>query len=389
MSSPTNPLTAAEALQQEGTVTKAAQLLNIPRTTFYSRLVSEIKSAPLPKLDIVEEHQLRRKVKELQLEAREAVARAAAEHKRAETISGFVESRLDPPEWLVRSPRGKTNRATITAFLSDTHFDEVVDPADMNGVNAYNREIAELRLRKFFDNTIMLARDYIAGVKLDGLVLPLGGDMVSGNIHEELERTNDAPILDTCVHWAEQICAGIELLLKFYLRIYIPCVVGNHGRLRKRPQYKVRAKDNYDWLIYKMVEKYFHNDSRVSFSIPEGPDCRYSIYSTRFLLTHGDQFTGGNGIGGIAVPIMRGDAKKQKREVALGRPYDHMLIGHWHQNRNLGTVFINGTTKGYDEFAAAHNFEFEPPQQALFVTTPERGVTIHAPIFVRSKQEKW
>jgi hypothetical protein len=382
---------AIEALRQTGSIAKAAKVLGIPRTTTYSRVVNEIVAGgtSVPVLDIVEEHALRLQNKQLKRERDDAVARALEETQRNEYVETLAGVKLDPPEWLIQKPKGRTHHGIITAFFSDPHFDEVVRASEMNGVNAYNRQIANLRLQEFFQGAIKLTRDYIAGIKIDGLVLPLGGDMVSGNIHEELERTNEAPILDTCVYWSEQLAAGIEMLAKFFPKVHIPCVTGNHGRLRKKPQYKQRARDNYDWLIYQILKKEFRHNERITFDIPDGSDCRYNVYTTRMLLTHGDQFSGGNGIGGIAVPIMRGDAKKQKRESALGRSYDYMLIGHWHQRRNLGSVLINGSLKGYDEFAAGNNFDFEPPQQSMWVTTPERGVTIETPIMVQSKQEKW
>jgi len=364
-------------------------------TTTGAQVLSKLEAAaPMPeapKIDVVQEHALFRKVRRLEAENKELIARAALESGRAEAFSVADDVKLDPPEWLIHLASNKTNHGTITTFLSDTHFDEVVNPAEVNEVNAYNRDIATLRLRKFFDNSIMLVRDYIAGVKIDGLVLQLGGDMVSGNIHEELERTNDAPILDTCVYWAEQIAAGMEQQLKFFSNIFVPCVTGNHGRMRKRPQYKTRARDNFDWLIYKMLEKHFRGESRITFMIPDGPSARFNVYDKRHHLVHGDEFSGGNGIGGIAVPILRGDALKQKTEVAVGTPYDFMSIGHWHTRCTLGggSVRINGTTKGYDEFTQGNRLGYQEPQQSLWMNTPERGITVDMPIFVRDKNEKW
>lgn len=373
-----------------GSLQKAAGNLGIGVTSLRCKLIQEILSHETQSIGILEEHTLQKRIKALEAKNKELVDTVVMGDEYRKMLDTIADTQLAPPEWLVHKPSGKTHHATITTFLSDTHFDERVRASEMNGVNAYNRNIAEIRLRRFFTASIKLTRDYIAGVKIDGLVLPLGGDMVTGNIHEELERTNDAPILDTCLHWAEQIAAGIEMQLnsKLFPKVFIPCVTGNHGRIRSKPQYKNRARDNYDWLIYQILAKHFRNDSRVSFMIPDGPDCYYDVYTTRNLLTHGDQFSGGNGIGGIAVPIMRGDAKKQKASTAVGRSYDIMQIGHWHQRKDLGSVLINGSLKGYDEYALGHSFDFELPQQSLWVTTPERGKTISAPIYVMSQEEK-
>jgi len=50
---------------------------------------------------------------------------------------------------------------------------------------------------------------------------------------------------------------------------------------------------------------------------------------------------------------------------------------------------VNGSLKGYDEFAANSNFDFEPPQQAFWLTDPHHGKTIDAPIHVLDKNEYW
>jgi hypothetical protein len=49
------------------------------------------------------------------------------------------------PRWLTPKSPAKGHRATLNLLLTDTHFDEVVDPAQIDGLNAYNREIAVMR----------------------------------------------------------------------------------------------------------------------------------------------------------------------------------------------------------------------------------------------------
>jgi hypothetical protein len=44
--------------------------------------------------------------------------------------------------------------------------------------------------------------------------------------------------------------------------------------------------------------------------------------------------------------------------------------------------------KGYDEFAFGHNLRPEPAQQAFWVTSPEYGPTIHAPVHVQKRAEE-
>jgi hypothetical protein len=67
-----------------------------------------------------------------------------------------------------------------------------------------------------------------------------------------------------------------------------------------------------------------------------------------------------------------------------------MWCGHWHQLVQTPGLIVNGSLKGVDEYAFINNFGYEQPQQALAVITPERGITIQAPIFcVDRKKEGW
>jgi len=53
----------------------------------------------------------------------------------------------DPPRWVRPKKRYKKKAAMPCLLLSDLHLDEVVDPDVVEGVNAYDREIAEYRFR--------------------------------------------------------------------------------------------------------------------------------------------------------------------------------------------------------------------------------------------------
>jgi hypothetical protein len=67
--------------------------------------------------------------------------------------------------------------------------------------------------------------------------------------------------------------------------------------------------------------------------------------------------------------------------------YDTMLIGHWHQYTHLGRLIVNGSLKGYDEYAYNSGFPFETPQQALWLTHPKYGITYRMPVYVDRVRE--
>jgi hypothetical protein len=204
----------------------------------------------------------------------------------------------------------------------------------------------------------------------------LGGDIFSGGIHDELAQTNADTMFGSVLHWSEQLTSALTVLAEHFGTVHVPVVVGNHGRMTRKSRAKLRARDNLDWLVGNMVARQFVDVPEVTFDIGDAADAEVSVYSHRYLLTHGDQTGGGGGIGGIWPPIMRMAARKRNRY-----QFDTLVCGHWHQYINGPGIIVNGSTKGFDEYAAVSNFAPERAQQAFWITTPENGITWSAPIF--------
>lgn len=316
------------------------------------------------------------------------------EFKRVSEIASLLEPthghRTNPPKWLTPKPSSKAHRGTVNLVLSDLHLDEVVRPEEVNFVNAYNRRIAELRLRRTFEKACTIPRDYLAGIAYDGIVLHLAGDTFSGDIHEELAQSNEDHAFGSLLYWLDHFIAGIRMLVEVYGKVHIVSVPGNHDRTTRKPIHKGRVMTSLHYLFSKMLEREFKGDKRVTWDIPQTPDVITRQYNFTTLTTHGDRFRGGQGIGGILVPILRGDARMRQRQQAVEQPYDLLVMGHFHQYVNGPGVLINGSLKGYDEYAFNNAFAFEPPQQALFVVTPEQGDMLHLPIRCMKKgEERW
>lgn len=329
-----------------------------------------------------------RQTRTLQSEV-EAKSKALEEvHQRLRFAEMLDAAPIDPPKWL--SPKRPSRKKGIAcAMLTDAHFDEVVRAEEVGGLNKYNRRIAEMRLQRFTEQTIKLARDYVKGIDYDGLTLFIGGDLFSGNIHEELKETNEATLMASLVHWIEPIIAMLKLLKKEFGKLFVACTIGNHGRNTRKPRAKQRAEDNVEWAFWRIIQREMEPEG-VRFSVPTSMDTRVEILGTHFLLTHGDQFSGGSGISGMFSPLMLGKYRKTVREMAAGVDFDWLIMGHFHQLWFGNGIIVGGSLKGYDEYAYSKNLAPEPPQQAFWVVDPTHGVTIRAPILAGDrKAEKW
>lgn len=332
----------------------------------------------------------RRRIKALETQVRARDAELSELKRLLDFTTAIDSAKVKPPKWLL-PPKGKAGkRAIACAMLTDSHFQEVVAPAEVDWLNAYDDAIAEMRLRAFGTKAIEVGRDHLAGFDYDGFTLMWGGDIFTGTIHDELTETNSMPLYAAVVYWIENLLAVINQLVDFYGRVHNEVTYGNHGRDSKKPRGKGRAQHNIEWLLYRVLERETRHDPRITWHIPDSADTMFSIYSTRFTLTHGDQFRGGSGIAGALSPLLLGSHRKTRRAMASGRPYDVLVMGHFHQYLMLPGIVVGGTMKGTDEYSYLGNFGHQEPQQAFWLTTPERGITFPTPLYVMDRQaEGW
>lgn len=320
----------------------------------------------------------------LEGELRRATAEAAdtAAIKAVIGSLGAQISELTPPAW-TNAPLAKASSPGVpTLMLSDLHWGEVVHPSQVGGVNQYNLAIAHERLRYTVETAIHLCRILDSGMDYPGIVVPLGGDMISGDIHDELTATNELPTIPTVLDLYEQLVGAIDTLADAFGKVFLPCVTGNHGRNTRKIWAKDRHATSFDWLLYQFLAKHFAGDKRITFYVPDGNDALYRVFGTTFNLTHGDRLGhGGDGLIGFLGPVLRGDHKKRSRNAQINRAYDILIFGHWHQYIHMARAVGNGTSKGYDEYAFVENFPFEPPQQALWITHPQHGPTYRMPVY--------
>lgn len=302
------------------------------------------------------------------------------------TIYGLSKQIPDPPKWVLTS-RGKGLSGVPMTMWSDWHYGEVVNAEEVGGVNTFNKKVANQRIKLLTESVIDLAFNHMTEPDYPGLVVCLGGDMISGNIHEEL-RDTQGYIQKDLLDLQEQLITALTILANKFGRLFIPCVIGNHGRTTIKPRHKGRAFESYEWNLYHQLERHFKHDKRFQFLIPNETDAYFSVLGHKFLLTHGDTLGvhGGDGIIGALGPIARGAFKVGRSEANIGRAFDTMIIGHWHTYTPRGDaipVIVNGALKGYDEYARlAMRIPYSRPSQALWFVHEKYGITAQWQVYL-------
>jgi hypothetical protein len=316
------------------------------------------------------------KVSDLQAKLKQASVVQLSENLVREQILGLSQAPLSVPTWTLGAPsRGRTIGIPMTIW-SDWHFGETVFPSQVNGVNEFDLAVAHQRVRLLVDRIVDLLLNHMVNPNYPGIVVCLGGDLVSGGIHDELAQTDAVPIMPIVVDVYGVLIWALQRLAEKFSRVWVIGISGNHGRNTKKIWAKHRNYTNFDWLVCQMLAKHFESDKRFSFYVPDGPDAHVKVFNHSYLFTHGDRLgRGGDGMIGSIGPIHRGALRKQARDSQIAQPFDTLVHGHFHQLSQTQRIIGNGSLIGYNEYAYTEGFAFEIPQQAIWIHHPERGIT--------------
>ena len=264
------------------------------------------------------------------------------------------------------------------ALFSDAHIEETVVPASVLGKNEYNLEIAEERIKNYFNNlATCIIKDNI-----EELIFASLGDTISGFIHDELTQTNGLTPSEATIKAQSLIYSGLNFLCKNTKlnSIKFIGIVGNHSRTTKKIQHSNGYKLSYEWIMYQNIKNMCEiTGLPIDFNIPESEMAVADMPDgNRFIFIHGFQIkSGGNGtVCGIYPALNRLSMKWDKTF-----NQDKIYLGHFHSCVSIPNATVNGSIIGFNAFALSNGFAYEEPAQMYEVYDSERGLLLTRKIY--------
>lgn len=334
------------------------------------------------KLTAVEEHRLRKKVRELEI-LNKALVKDLSD---AQLLTDVVQEAIANPVPGIE-PRERTSglrEGTALAMASDWHIDEVIEPGQVSGRNRYNPAISARRMERFFESVLWAINSQRDTFDIRDLILWLGGDLITNFLHDDNILTNAMSPPEAIAYAKASIADGIRFLLTDprLERIVIPCNDGNHGRMSKRMGSSSRTMMSLEIMLYRMLAQDFAHEPRVQFIIAEGEHVYLDVYGRTIRFAHGDSIKYSGGIGGITIPIMKALASWNTIRHA-----DLSCIGHFHQRLVLPDLMVNGSLIGYGPFSLTIRARFEPPSQNFSILEPKRFRSVDLPLWVSERDD--
>lgn len=305
-----------------------------------------------------------------------ALKRIDAERDRA---SRLVElSGITAKPMKARKASTSKNAATVIVALSDWHVEEEVRSETVNGLNAFDLDVCERRIDELAERFGHLLEHERQLVRVDRVVVWLGGDFISGHIHPDTaELAQLAPLAAT--RWAgERLRGFLDMVAGMAREVIVVTSSGNHGRSTEKLRVGTELDHSFEHDLY-IRQAAEERNKNVRWQVGGGYLNVLDLDGFKVRFHHGHAIRYGGGVGGIAIPTAKAIAAWDRVEHA-----DLTVFGHWHQFSWLraGRYVSNGSLIGHSAYATRIKAAYEPPCQAMIVVDHGRQeVTRAMPIF--------
>lgn len=329
-------------------------------------------------LDAAEQELQARKQEETIAHLRARVQQAEGQLKNYQESAGGMEELYQSIATSVQAvepyPRVKYERikdpsrpVSLVADLSDLHIGEVVNPAEVEGLNEFNWAIAQDRVFQFAKNLVKWSAVQRRAYPVDELVVLGKGDYISGSIHKELEVTNEFPPPVQAVNAGHLVGEFIAKLAPHFDKVrFVGVGADNHGRLTVKPQAKQKAQNNYSFVTHAVARAELKKHPNVEFIEAQGMKYLADIQGFKFLIEHGDSLKGWAGLPFYG--MQRGMGKEALRRMGSDMGFTYWSMGHWHTPCIIeGRILINGSLSGTSEFDHSCGRHADPCQVSYMV----------------------
>ena len=309
-----------------------------------------------------------------------------------------------PPPFHISKNKSRKPLAAVLD-ISDIHHGEVVSKERTMGLGDFDRALSRGRLAMLAEKTILITKS-VSGHDFSKVVVNLLGDIVSGDIHEELVQFGDGVVTDWVYDIAITLALFILDLAREFPLVEVNGISGNHGRFGKKTNFKADATNNWDMVVYQIISLILSDQSNITCQFPNSFAMVVDINQFSSLLLHGQHINSCYGVPYYGImrtatrlsDLININFKKlrdnggivETMEIAKNPlhtaelPFRYIEMGHFHTpavlNNSSVEIILNGSVVGNSEYNITKMAVGQDPTQWLLFAHPEEGYTARWPI---------
>lgn len=246
--------------------------------------------------------------------------------------------------------------ATEVLHISDWHIGEV---DNIGGLNQFNYNIACDRVKTLTNKVISWTKMHRSMYKVDELVIIATGDMISGDIHDELRATNEFPAPEQCVKASMLISKMINELSSVFKKVRIEYIVAdNHSRTTKKMEF-APGTNSYNYIVGTMSKILLRDNSVVEFNVYPEIERIISVEGMKYLITHGNSIRGGQlGLPYYGMTRRLGSEALIRMNMPEDTHFNKIVMGHYHTPLMTNGIEMTGclsSTTAFDHASGRHS----------------------------------
>lgn len=274
-----------------------------------------------------------------------------------ESISNVAPSiKFITEKWRGDGSFRKNHEATEVLHISDWHIGEV---DNIGGFNRFNYSIACERVKTLTNKVLSWTKMHRSMYKVDELVVIATGDMISGEIHDELRRTNEFPAPEQCVKAAMLISKMVNELSSSFKKVRVEYIVAdNHSRTTKKIEF-APGTNSYNYIVGTMAKILLRDNSTVEFNVYPEIQHVVKVEGLQYLITHGNSIRGGfAGIPYYGMNRKLGAEALIRMNMDEDCHFNRIVMGHYHTpflNNGVEMTGCLSSTTAFDHAAGRHS----------------------------------
>lgn len=269
---------------------------------------------------------------------------------------------------------------TAVMQISDGHMGAVQEPAEIEDFNEFNPELCESRQINYATRFIDWVNMHRSSYTINECAIIVTGDLISGDIHEELKITNAFPVTMQVVRAAEVLTKQIAIVAPHFKKVTVHFIVeDNHARLTKKPQMKEAGYNSFNYLVGKMASLYLQNFDNVEFNIYPQFEKVIHVENRQYLICHGHKIVGWMGIPWYSIERKVSKESASRMQIIMNDinaakqiGFHKYIFGHYHTPFDAVLYACCGSVSGCDAYDHSAG-RFSKPSQSSWMVHEKHG----------------
>jgi len=283
---------------------------------------------------------------------------------------------IDPLPCVYKPAKEKKGSEVVAVMqISDGHMGAVQLPDEIEGFGEFNPELCRSRQLDFVGRVNKWVDRHRMAYTINKITVLVTGDLISGDIHQELQVTNAFPITVQCVEAAKVLTEQMVHLSQNFDEVTVHFIsADNHGRLTKKPQSKQEGLNSMNYIVGKLTEAYLKGIPNVLFNIYPMHEKIVRVLNRNYLLSHGHGVQGWMGKPWYGIERKIGKEAEARMDLIMNEKmkmheigFHKYVFGHFHVPFDTVNYSCAGSVQGTDAYDHKNGRYAEPSQPAWLV----------------------